>query len=98
MSSQFALQEEQVGQSAWGPCKHSDRLPDLLEVGLPRGEYNIYGKALHSNLLPAASTQTTICIKDILLREIGTLYKYNKGPQMDLRCRQSLCLRDGPCF
>lgn len=87
MSSQFALQEEQVGQSAWGPCKHSDRLPDLLEVGLPRGEYNIYGKALH-NLCPAASTQTTICIKDNLLREIDTLYKYNKGPQMDL----SLCV------
>lgn len=41
VSLQFALQEEQVGQSASGLCKHFDRLPDLLEVGLQRGVGNI---------------------------------------------------------
>lgn len=41
MSLQFASQEKQVGQSAWGPSKHFDRLPDLMEVGLQRGEGNI---------------------------------------------------------
>lgn len=39
--STAALQEEQVGQSASGLCKHFDRLPDLLEVGLQRGVGNI---------------------------------------------------------
>lgn len=37
VSLQFALQEEQVGQSASGLCKHFDR----LEVGLQRGVGNI---------------------------------------------------------